>query len=138
MGKTWDVARHEFLTAVTRRSFLLTLVLVPLIPALLLGGLNLVSKGKNQSIQQLLIKEVSNPLPYGVVDQSGLVKQYPDWLVHGQLTPQTDVESARKATAENRLQGFFIIDQDYLQNGKITVVKPKISYMSNITINPDR
>ncbi|MGI6250652.1 MAG: ABC transporter permease [Anaerolineaceae bacterium] len=136
MGKTWDVARHEFLTAVTRRSFLLTLILVPLIPALLLGGLNLVSKGKNQSIQQLLIKEVSNPLPYGVVDQSGLVKQYPDWLVHGQLTPQTDVESARKATAENRLQGFFIIDQDYLQNGKITVVKPKISYMSNITINP--
>jgi ABC-type Na+ efflux pump permease subunit len=38
MNKTWTVLKTEFINTVTRRSFLLTLILVPLVPAVILGA----------------------------------------------------------------------------------------------------
>lgn len=39
MKKTLIVLKTEFINTVTRRSFLLTLILVPLLPGLILGGI---------------------------------------------------------------------------------------------------
>jgi len=41
MKKIWIVFKTEFINTITRRSFLLTLILVPLVPALILGGISL-------------------------------------------------------------------------------------------------
>ena len=41
MNKTFTVLKTEFINTVTRRSFLLTLILVPLLPTLILGGISL-------------------------------------------------------------------------------------------------
>ena len=45
-----NIFKFEFLTVVQRRSFLLSLILVPLIPSLLLGGMKLLNKGESPSI----------------------------------------------------------------------------------------
>ena len=70
MNKTWAVFRYEFLKTVTRRSFLLTLILIPLVPTLILGVLKIIGGSQNKSLQQVFTENALNPKPMGVVDQS--------------------------------------------------------------------
>lgn len=135
MRKTWEIAKHEFLTTVSRRSFLITLILLPLIPALLLGLLNLLNQGTEYDISKMLNDEVSNPLPVGVLDRSGLLKEFPDWLVKGKIVRIQDEESAREGVIDGRLQGYYLVDSDYLTNGKITLIKPDVNMFSGMVQN---
>ena len=132
MRKLWSVARHEFLTTVTRRSFLLTLILLPLVPALLLGLLNLLNRGNDNNLLKMFTKEVTNPLPVGVVDKSGLIHDYPDWLVKGSMVKMIDDASAREAVTAGRLQGYYVIDANYLDNGKVMLVKEEVNLFSGM------
>ena len=132
MRKFWKVARHEFLTTVTRRSFLLALILVPLVPALLLGLFNLLNRGNENNLMEIFAREVANPLPFGVYDQSGLIKDYPDWLTKGALIEMKDEATAREAVSSGRLQGFYKIDANYLESGRVVLIKPEISMFSGV------
>jgi ABC-2 type transport system permease protein len=132
MSKTWAVFSYEFIKTVTRRSFLLTLILIPLVPTLLLGILNLVGASQNKSIQQVFTQNAMNPKPMGLVDQSGLIKEIPDWLANGTLVKIGDEATARSQTATGNLQGFYLIDSDFLETGKALVIKPEISIASEI------
>jgi ABC-2 type transport system permease protein len=132
MRKLWVIAKHEFITTVTRRSFLLALILLPLIPALLLGLLNLFNRGNENNLLKLFTRENTNPLPVGVVDKSGLINDYPDWLSKGSIVKMSDDATAREAVTAGRLQGYYVIDADYLHNGKVMLVKPEVNLFSGL------
>ncbi len=132
MANLGKVFKFEFLNLVTRRSFLLTVFLVPLIPALLFFVLGMLNDDQTQSIGQLFTSEVANPLPIGVVDQSGIVRDYPDWLTNGALVEVANEETARQRTSAQQLEGFFVIAPDYLESGKVTFVKPEINMITEI------
>ena len=132
MANLSKIFKFEFLNLVTKRSFILTVILVPLIPALILGLLGLLNDEQTQSIQQILTNEVANPLPIGVVDESGIVTDYPDWLTNGALVGVPDEETARQRTAANQLEGFFVISANYLESGKVTYIKPEINMITEI------
>ncbi len=132
MANLGKVFKFEFLNLVTRRSFLLMVILVPLIPILLLSILGLLNEDQTQSITQIFTSEVANPLPIGVVDKSGIVTDYPDWLTNGALVEVVDEATARQRTAANQLEGFFVIAPDYLESGKVTFIKPQISMITEI------
>ena len=132
MNKTWAVFRYEFLKTVTRRSFLLTLILIPLVPTLLLGALNLLGGSQNKSIQEVFMQNAMNPKPMGIVDQSGLIKEIPDWLSGGKLVKISDEAAARSQTAAGNLQGFYLFAPDFLETGEAMVIKPEISIASEI------
>jgi len=129
LGKVFT---FEFLNLVRRRSFLLMIILVPLIPSLLFFLLGMLNDDQTQSITQIFTNEVANPLPIGVVDQSGIVTDYPDWLTNGALVEVVDEDAARQRTAANQLEGFFVIAPDYLESGKVTYIKPEISMITEI------
>lgn len=132
MANMAKVLKFEFLNIVTRRSFILMLVLVPLIPAVLFFVLGLLNDQQTQSIGQIFSNEIANPLPIGVVDESGIVENYPDWLTGGTLVEVKDEDTARRQTSENQLEGFFIISPDYLESGKVTFIKPEINMITEI------
>ena len=132
MANLGKVFKFEFLNLVRRRSFMLMIILVPLIPSLLFFLLGMLNDDQTQSITQIFTSEVANPLPIGVVDQSGIVKDYPDWLTNGALVEVVDEDTARQRTAENKLEGFFVIAPDYLESGKVTYIKPEISMITEI------
>ena len=132
MANLGKVFKFEFLNLVRRRSFLLMIILVPLIPGLLFFLLGMLNDDQTQSITQIFTSEVANPLPIGVVDQSGIVIDYPDWLTNGALVEVADEVSARQRTAANQLEGFFVIAPDYLESGKVTYIKPEISMITEI------
>jgi ABC-2 type transport system permease protein len=108
------------------------IILVPLIPSLLFFLLGMLNDDQTQSITQIFTSEVANPLPIGVVDQSGIVTDYPDWLTNGALVEVVDEDTARQRTAANQLEGFFVIAPDYLESGKVTYIKPEISMITEI------
>ncbi|NLC30147.1 MAG: ABC transporter permease, partial [Chloroflexi bacterium] len=73
-----------------------------------------------------------NALPIGIVDESGLINDYPIWLTSGALVEVTDEATARQRTVANQMEGFFVISSDYLESGKITYVKPEINMITEI------
>lgn len=128
-GNIWNVLKYEFLTLVKRRSFILSLILVPLIPMLIIGGLKLLQGKDVPSIQEVFNKELANPLPFGIVDESGLIKQYPEWSKMRFVSMANEAE-ARQKTSEGELQGFYRISKDYLASGSVTLIKPEVNMVS--------
>jgi len=105
---------------------------VPLIPSLLLGVLNLINQDGSLSFQEIFVQEVANPLPIGVVDMGNMIKEYPDWLTQGRLVPEVSEEEARQKTAAGQLQGFYVIEPDYLETGSMRFIKPQISMITEL------
>jgi ABC-2 type transport system permease protein len=132
VNKTWSIFRYEFIKTVTRRSFILTLVLVPLVPALILWVLNSLSASQSQALGEVFTGANQPALPAGIVDQSGLVKEVPDWIVGGSLVLVNDEASAREQTLAGELKGFYVIAPDYLESGNVTYYAKDINPMSGI------
>ncbi len=127
-----NVFKFEFLTVLRRRSFILSLILVPLIPSLLLGVLNLINQDETQSVQEMIIQEVGSPLPIGVVDLGNVIRDYPEWLTQGRLVPVDTEADAREKTTAGQLQGFYVIEPDYLETGSMRFIKPQISMITEL------
>lgn len=132
MAKIRKVFAFEFFNLISRRGFILSLILVPLIPSLLFFILGKLNQEQTQSLSQIFVSEVANPLPIGVVDQSGLVSEYPAWLTKGELIEIADEATARVQTEQNQLEGFFIIAPNYLESGEVTFIKPEINMVTEI------
>jgi len=132
MRDSLRVFKFEFLTVFRRRSFILSLILVPLIPMVLLSVLNWINRDKSVTFQEAFMQEAANPLPIGVVDQANVIKEYPEWLTYGRLTPAQSEEEARAKTASGAWQGFYVIEPDYLETGNMRFVKPQISMITEL------
>ena len=78
MNKTWSIFKYEFYKTVSRRSFILTLILIPLVPALILWVLGSLSESQSQALGEVFTGGAQQAGPYGVVDQSDLIKKIPD------------------------------------------------------------
>lgn len=128
MDKTWSVFKHEFLKTISRRSFILTLILVPLIPALLLWVLGSLSESQSKSLQQVFTgSQSSAALPYGAVDHSGLLTEAPDWVTGGSIVLIPSVREARQQLEEGKLKGYYEVPPDYLESGKVTLVREDVN-----------
>lgn len=131
MNKTWSVLKYEFYKTVSRKSFILTLILVPLVPALVLWVLNSLSESQSQALSQVFVGS-QQTLPFGVVDQSGLIKFIPDWVSEGGITLVPDEATARQQISEEKLQGYYLISPDYLETGQVTIYTEEINPLSSV------
>jgi len=128
VNKTWSVFKHEFLTTISRRSFILTLILVPLIPALLLWILGNLSESQSQSLTQVFTGgQAASALPYGAVDHSGLLTEAPDWITGGAIVLIPSAEEANQQLQDGKLKGYYEIPQDYLQSGKVSLIREDVN-----------
>jgi ABC-2 type transport system permease protein len=120
MKKTWIVFKTEFINTVTRRSFLLTLILVPLVPALILGGISLFGGDEGDSGSGTLFQpSQGDSLPDGYVDLSGIIKQLPPGLDSDFLVEFDNQDTAKDAILADEIQGYFLIEKDFLNTGKM-------------------
>jgi ABC-2 type transport system permease protein len=119
MKKTWIVLKTEFINTVTRRSFLLTLILVPLVPALILGGISLFGADEADSSGSFFQPSQGDSLPDGYVDLSGVIKQLPPGLDSNFLVEFENQDTARDAILADEIQGYFLIEKDFLKSGEM-------------------
>lgn len=119
MKKFWLVFKHEYLRHVLRKRFILGVLSVPLLVGFSIGlGILSVTLGTDHR-------------PVGIIDQSELfsapfVTPEPD----DRLIKETSfiffetTNDAQIALDSREIQGFYTVDADYLQNGKITLTAP--------------
>ncbi|MDY6846507.1 MAG: ABC transporter permease [Chloroflexota bacterium] len=120
MKKTWIVLKTEFINTITRRSFLLTLILVPLVPALILGGISLFGGDEGgSSIGELFQPSQGDSLPDGYVDFSGIIEQLPPGLDSDFLVEFKNQDAARNAILADEIGGYFLIEKDFLNSGEM-------------------
>ncbi|MRS02405.1 hypothetical protein EG832_04140, partial [bacterium] len=128
MSKTWLVLKNEFISAVTRRSFLLTLVLLPLMSFFILLVVSGIQKSNGNTntdaISNFFTPKVENSnLPEGFIDLSGLVKEVPQ-AYQNKLVRYDNEAAAIKAVEAGTISAYYVIQEDYLSEGKILYMRP--------------
>ena len=122
MNKTLLVLKTEFINTFTRRSFLLTLILVPLIPALILGGISLFGRD-DASASNLFGPSNDTQKAEGYVDQANLISELPSWIEPGRLIEYKNEKDARDATRSGEIIGYYFIEPNYIKDGAIRYVR---------------
>lgn len=134
-NKTWLVFNNEFLNAFFRKSYLLTLILIPLtsfIVLLVISGLQKSSGvDASQMINELFIPGNEETME-GFIDQSGLIKTIPADLASSLVRFETE-EDAKSSITKGEISAYYIIPVDFLEEGDITYVRPDYNPMGGIT-----
>ncbi len=128
MNKIWVVLKTEFTNTIRRRSFLLTLILVPLVPAIILGVVSLIQgkegSGDGVNIFQPPQDEISAE---GYVDLAGIITQLPEWVTEENLVVFQSESEAKDAVTDRKISGFYVIEADYLESGNIRYIREEFS-----------
>jgi ABC-2 type transport system permease protein len=114
-NRVFEIARHEYSQNVFRKSFVLVLLSVPLMIA--------VGVGMGLFIESL---EVNN-LPVGVVDHAGIFAREISAPNINQKDPVEFIifpneDESRKALESSVIQAYYVIDPEYTENRKVTLI----------------
>ncbi len=122
MKKIWQIIRHEYLTQVRRKSFWIGILSIPLMIVIAIGI----------SLAAMFI--AADTTPVGYIDHSGVLKEivYPEPInPFGRETtflPFEDTASARQAIISDTIQGYFVIGEDYINNGMVEYFTESLSF----------
>lgn len=116
MKNTMTVARHEFITLVRRRSFLIMVFGLPVAAMIIVAALNL-SAPKEEDIAALLMPSTPDQVQ-GYVDEAGVISQVPEVLASA-FRAYATVDEARRAVAAGEITDFYVVPGDYLETGTV-------------------
>jgi len=128
MNKILLVLKNEVITLISRPSYWLALVGLPLIGALIFAGVGAINK--NASASQTVNQVLNGPQetrPVGYVDLSGIIQHLPASVKPGKYAAYPDETSARQSLATGTISGFYLVPANYLQSGEITFISPNFS-----------
>ena len=128
MNKIFSIIRHEFITTVTRRSYILMLVLLPAAGFILTNISSLLAERGSQEPSAYDLPTSTKILPAGIIDSSGLISKIPESFSQD-FQMLGDETSAIKALQEQKISAFFIIPAEYLQTGQVIEVQPQINLL---------
>jgi len=130
MNKTWIVLKTEFINTVTRRSFLLTLILVPLVPALILGAISLFDgNGDGGGLGAIFQPDEEIQVSEGYIDQAGVISEIPQFVSEDRLVKYESEATAREAVQSGDIRGFYVIQPDYLDTSEIRYIREDFNLM---------
>jgi ABC-2 type transport system permease protein len=109
MRKVWLVAKHEYLTMVRRRSFVLATLAFPLLIAAFIA------------VTIFLVQDRSDQRPLGAVDLAGVLVIGAGQLDDSgfQILPFPDEPAALAALQAGRIQAYYLLPDDYRQSGEV-------------------
>ena len=133
MKKTFLVLKNEFITVVSRKSFLLTLVLLPLtsfIILLVVSGLQKSGQDTGAFLENLFVP-AAQASREGFVDNSGLMNEIPTEIADS-LTRYDTEEDARAAVDSGSISAYYIVAEDYLEKGDVFYIRPDFNPMGSV------
>ncbi|MCX6033612.1 MAG: ABC transporter permease [Chloroflexi bacterium] len=132
MKKILLVLKNEITTIISRPSFWLALVGLPLAGALIFAVIGEINK--SASATQTVSQVFSGPQetrPEGYVDPSGIIRQIPESVPSGTFLAYLDEASARRALAAGEISAFYIVPANYIQKGTITYIRPDFNPLAS-------
>ena len=132
MMKTLLVLKNEIITLITRPSFWLALVGIPLVGALIFTGVGAINKSASatQTVSQVL-SGPQDTRPEGYVDLSGIIRQIPESVPAGTFLAYPDEVSARQALLAGEISAFYILPADFVNEGKLTYIRPDFNPLAS-------
>lgn len=131
MNKTWIVFKQELTKILTSRSFLLTLILVPLgslVVFLVMGMLQ--KQNVAPGIEEIFTEPAPTTEYRGLVDHSGLIKIIPQDY-QDTLLVYSDEDSAAQALTARQINGYYVVAADYVDSGAVELVVPDFNPLSS-------
>lgn len=132
MHKTWLVFRHELITSVTRRTYLLLTFGIPLLAIVAFVVISLVRNGSTPGeVNAIDFQEEQEIKVEGYIDRSGLIEKIPSDLTDGLLISFDDEVSAKLALADGKISAYYLIPDDYIESGYLYYVYPSVTPLSS-------
>lgn len=130
MNKTLQVFLYELKTTVLRKSFIITLLLIPFIG--LIVSLVLGNRSDNSGVSTVLSKlteteETTSMI--GLVDGSDIIKNISEEDKSFVQLFSTQIE-ANQALENNQIKAFYVIPEDYIETGDVFVYRPDFNPLS--------
>ena len=138
MMKMLLVLKNEFISVVSRKSFLITLFLIPLtsfIVVMVISGLQKQGGVDTNAALQNLFNPQAKPALEGYVDLSGLMQAVPPGYEE-QLTPYPTEESAFEAVQTGEIASYYLVPLDYIATGEIIYVRPDFNPLGGSSQSP--
>ena len=136
MKKIILVFKHEFVSVVTRRSFLIALVLLPVVGFLVTLVVKIIRDSPVGQETALTMQDLFSPNTKqsieGYIDNAGLIKIVPE-NIRTQLLPFNNEEDVRKALADNEISAFYILPKQFMTTGEIIYVRPDFNPIAGAT-----
>ena len=124
MNKIYSVIRNEIITGLRNKSFTIMAFGVPLIIVLVflatmvLGGSRTVAESETGDEYETTLSETA-----GYVDTYGFITALPDDLPTDRLKVYPSETAANKALEEGLISGFFLIPEEFVATGELTMVR---------------
>ena len=112
MNKTLAIFKHEFIHTISRKGFIIGVIIFPLIGLAAIGIYQLAQAG-GETPDDRDIPEI------GYLDEIGNFSDYTSDYGRIELVPYTEPTDATEALLEGSIDEYFIIPYDYLESGLI-------------------
>ncbi len=125
MNKILTILKNEVVTLLSRRSFWLATLGLPLVAGLIfgvIGGLNR-NAAASQTFSQIFLGP-QETRPEGYVDESGLIRQIPENIPPGTFVAYPDEAAARRALEAGEIAAYYVVPADYIERGEIRYIRP--------------
>jgi ABC-2 type transport system permease protein len=129
VSKTLLVLRHEILTNVGRKSFLLAALGIPLVAILIVVIVSALRQ--ETSLESPTASAVGELQTEGYIDQAGLIEAIPEDVPPGTFISYPDEASARQALEAGEIAAYYIIPADYVESGDLAYVNPAYNWTSS-------
>lgn len=124
MHKTLLIFKNELITVVTRRSFVLTLFLLPLVSFVVILVITALQPDQEPNlVSEVLIQNDAGPISDGYVDPGKLIQRLPAWLPEHALVEFDSEKDAYLALELGKIRSYYLIDPNYVQTGRLVAVK---------------
>ncbi len=134
MQKILIILRHEFLTIVTKPSFWIGLLVVPVITGVIFGVIAIGSIAAAAATSAR--KSAEAPKPQGYVDLSSLIDaQYITGTTP--IKPFADVSAAQVALNNREISGYYLVPQDVLTTGDVKFISNEFSPFEDMSKTQD-
>src|SRR5450759_2328909 len=127
MNKILTVARHEFLTLVTKPSFWIALIGLPLFMGVVMA-ISLIGRGAASAAT--IASKQNEVVKQGYVEKSGLIKTMPPGV---SMQSYPDETTAQADLSSSKISGSFVVTEDYVASGKVTYISPEFSPVNSPT-----
>ena len=126
MRKTLFVLKHEMITILSSRSFLLVSFGIPILSVLIFLVVSRISGSSTASsvVSQIVTAQQEMKKTEGYIDQGGIIKQLPEGYSVEQYIAFPDEASARLALDAGQIAAFYVVPADYVEQGKLTYIRP--------------
>ena len=132
MNKILLVLKNEIITLISRSSFWLAALGIPMVGALIFAGVSAIDK--NAAATQTISQVFNSPQdsrPEGYVDLAGIIREIPASFPAGKFIAYPDEAAARQALQTGTISAFYVVSPDYVRTGRLTYIRPDFNPLAS-------